>query len=198
MNADVVMAGFGGQGILMIGNLLSLAAMEEGRRVSYFPAYGVEMRGGTANCTVVISDQEIGSPVVGRPAALIVMNGPSLDKYQPLAKAGATLVLNASLVEPARVERHDLRLLAVPANEVARDLGSPQLASMVALGAYAAATGVVALGSLARCLPKVVSKRHERLIPLNVKALQAGAALAAAPGQASPGSRAQAARDSRS
>ncbi len=180
MNTDVTMAGFGGQGILMIGNLLSLAAMEEGRRVTYFPAYGVEMRGGTANCTVVVSDEEIGSPVVGHPASLIVMNGPSLDKYQPLARAGATLVLNASLVDPARVERNDLHLLPVPANEVARDLGSPQLASMVALGAYAAATGVVKLETLAGCLPRVVSKRHERLIPLNVRALEAGAALAVA------------------
>lgn len=180
MNADVTMAGFGGQGILMIGNLLSLAAMEEGRRVTYFPAYGVEMRGGTANCTVVVSDEEIGSPVVGHPGSLIVMNGPSLDKYQPLARAGATLVLNASLVDPARVERSDLRLVAVPANDVARDLGSPQLASMVALGAYAGATGVVKVETLARCLPKVVSKRNERLIPLNVEALRAGVAAARA------------------
>lgn len=189
MNTDVVMAGFGGQGILMIGNLLSLAAMEEGRRVSYFPAYGVEMRGGTANCTVVISDEEIGSPVVGRPAALLVMNGPSLDKYQPLAKAGATLVLNASLVDPARAERKDLRLVAVPASQVAHDLGSPQLASMVALGAYAAATGVVRVETLARCLPRVVSKRHQGLIPLNAKALEAGAALAAPGHQAARASR---------
>ncbi len=178
MNTDVTMAGFGGQGILMIGNLLSLAAMDEGRRVTYFPAYGVEMRGGTANCTVVVSDEEIGSPVVGHPASLIVMNGPSLDKYLALARSGATLVLNASLVDPARVERKDLRLVPVPANDVARDLGSPQLASMVALGAYAAATGVVKVESLAACLPRVVSKRHERLIPLNARALEAGAALA--------------------
>lgn len=178
MNTDVTMAGFGGQGILMIGNLLSLAAMEEGRRVTYFPAYGVEMRGGTANCTVVVSDEEIGSPVVGHPASLIVMNGPSLDKYQALARAGATLVLNASLVDPARVTRSDLHLVPVAANEVARDLGSPQLASMVALGAYAAATGVVKVETLTRCLPRVVSKRHERLIPLNARALEAGAALA--------------------
>lgn len=177
MNTAVVMAGFGGQGILMIGNLLSLAAIEEGRHVTYFPAYGVEMRGGTANCTVVISDEEIGSPVVGHPEAAIVMNGPSLDKYQPLLKPGATLVLNRSLIDPARVERKDLKVLLVPANEVAREIGSPQLASMVALGAFAGASGVVRVESLARCLGSVVSKRNERLIPLNVQALERGGAL---------------------
>lgn len=177
MNTAVVMAGFGGQGILMIGNLLSLAAIEEGRHVTYFPAYGVEMRGGTANCTVVISDEEIGSPVVGHPEAAIVMNGPSLDKYQPLLKPGATLVLNRSLIDPAKVERKDLKVLLVPANEVAREIGSPQLASMVALGAFAAASGVVQVESLARCLGSVVSKRNARLIPLNVQALERGGAL---------------------
>jgi 2-oxoglutarate ferredoxin oxidoreductase subunit gamma len=179
MTTDVIMAGFGGQGILMIGNLLSIAAMEEGRHVTYFPAYGVEMRGGTANCTVVISDEEIGSPVVGHPEACVIMNGPSLDKYLPLIKTGGTLLVNRSLVDPASVTRDDLRLLAVPANDIARDLiGSQQLGSMIALGAYAALTGVVAMGSLIACLPKVVSKQYERFIPLNVKALQEGESFA--------------------
>jgi len=109
VTADVVMAGFGGQGILMIGNLLSLAAMEEGRHVTYFPAYGVEMRGGTANCTVVISDEEIGSPVVGSPKACVIMNGPSLDKYLPDLRSGGILVINSSLVDPANVDRDDVR-----------------------------------------------------------------------------------------
>ncbi len=180
MSTDVVMAGFGGQGILMIGNLLSLAAIEEGRRVTYFPAYGVEMRGGTANCTVVVSDEEIGSPVVGHPASAIVMNGPSLDKYQALLRPSGTLVVNRSLVDPARVTRTDLRVVTVAANDVAREIGSPQLASMVALGAYAAATGVVRMESIVGALPKVVSKRNEKLIPLNVEALKRGAALARA------------------
>lgn len=179
MTRDVTMAGFGGQGILMIGNLLSIAAMEEGRHVTYFPAYGVEMRGGTANCTVVISDEEIGSPVVGHPEACVIMNGPSLDKYLPLIKTGGNLLINRSLVDPAGVTRDDLRLLAVPANDIARDLiGSQQLASMIALGAYVALTGVVAIGTLIACLPKVVSKKYERFIPLNVKALQEGESFA--------------------
>jgi len=179
MTTDVIMAGFGGQGILMIGNLLSIAAMEEGKHVTYFPAYGVEMRGGTANCTVVISDEEIGSPVIGHPAACVVMNGPSLDKYLSLIKPGGHLLINRSLVDPAKVVRDDLSVLAVPANDVARDvIGSQQLASMVALGAYVAATGVVAMSALIACLPKVVSKKYEKFIPLNVKALQEGESFA--------------------
>lgn len=179
MTADVIMAGFGGQGILMIGNLLALAAMDEGRHVTYFPAYGVEMRGGTANCTVVISDEEIGSPVVGRPGSCVIMNGPSLDRYLPLIREGGTLLINRSLVDPGRVDRADIRLLAPPANDIAREtVGSQQLASMVALGAYVAVTGVVRMQTLFDCLPKVVSKKYEKFIPLNVNALKEGESFA--------------------
>jgi 2-oxoglutarate ferredoxin oxidoreductase subunit gamma len=179
VTTDVIMAGFGGQGILMIGNLLSIAAMEEGRHVTYFPAYGVEMRGGTANCTVVISDEEIGSPVVGRPKACVVMNGPSLARYLPSILEGGDLVINRSLVDPAKVDRKDLRLLAIPANDIAREVvGSQQLASMVALGAYVERTGVVRMQTLFGCLPKVISKKYEKFIPLNVNALKEGESFA--------------------
>lgn len=179
MTTDVIMAGFGGQGILMIGNLLSLAAMEEGKHVTYFPAYGVEMRGGTANCTVVVSDEEIGSPVVGRPQACVIMNGPSLEKYLPLIRERGVLVINRSLVDPAKADRRDLQVLSIPANDIARDVvGSPQLASMVALGAYVALTGVVSMGTLFDCIPKVISKRYEKFIPLNVNALKEGESFA--------------------
>jgi 2-oxoglutarate ferredoxin oxidoreductase subunit gamma len=179
VNADVIMAGFGGQGILMIGNLLSIAAMEEGRHVTYFPAYGVEMRGGTANCTVVISDEEIGSPVVGRPKACVIMNGPSLGKYLPSIREGGDLVINSSLVDPAKVDRTDVRLLSIPANDIAREVvGSQQLASMVALGAYVTVTGVVEMQTLFDCLPKVISRKYEKFIPLNVNALKEGESFA--------------------
>lgn len=179
MTRDVIMAGFGGQGILMIGNLLSLAAMEEGRHVTYFPAYGVEMRGGTANCTVVVSDGEIGSPVVGLPDACVIMNGPSLSRYMPLVKKDGDLVINSSLVDPAKVTRSDIRLLSVPANDIAREVvGSQQLASMVALGAYVERTGVVSMKTVMECIPKVVSKKYEKFIPLNVKALREGESFA--------------------
>jgi 2-oxoglutarate ferredoxin oxidoreductase subunit gamma len=177
-NTDVIFAGFGGQGILMVGNLLSIAAMEEGRQVTYFPAYGVEMRGGTANCTVVVSDDEIGSPVVGHPRSCVVMNAPSLEKYQPLMASGGTLIVNSSLVDKAGVTRTDLSVLFVDANDVARKVGSLQLASMVALGAYAARTGVVKVDTLCDCLPKVVSKKYEKFIPLNINALKEGASFA--------------------
>ncbi len=179
MNADVIMAGFGGQGILMIGNLLALAAMKEGRNVTCFPAYGVEMRGGTANCTVVISDEEIGSPVVGHPESCLIMNSPSLDRYLPVLKQGGTLVINGSLVDPAKVTRKDIDVLSIPANEIARDsVGSQKLASMVALGAYVAVTGVVGMDTLVGCLPDVISKKYERFIPMNVNALKEGESFA--------------------
>ena len=173
------MAGFGGQGILMIGNLLSLAAMEEGRHVTYFPAYGVEMRGGTANCTVVVSDEEIGSPVVGHPRSCVIMNGPSLEKYLPLIREGGDLVINSSLVDPGKVVRGDVRLLSIPANDIAREVvGTQQLASMVALGAYVTISGVVSMRTLFDCLPKVISKKYEKFIPLNVNALKEGESFA--------------------
>jgi 2-oxoglutarate ferredoxin oxidoreductase subunit gamma len=179
VNTDVIMAGFGGQGILMIGTLLSIAAMEEGKSVTFFPAYGVEMRGGTANCTVVISDEEIGSPVVGHPKSCVVMNGPSLEKYLPSVQKGGYLILNRSLVDPARVTRADLDVLSIPANDIAREkVKTPQLASMVALGAYVAVTGVVRMHTLFECIPKVVSKKYERFVPLNVNALKEGESFA--------------------
>jgi 2-oxoglutarate ferredoxin oxidoreductase subunit gamma len=173
------MAGFGGQGILMIGNLLALAAMEEGKNVTYLPSYGVEMRGGTANCTVVISDEEIGSPVVLKPASLVIMNGPSLDKFLPNLQPGGELVINSSLVDAAKVGRTDVRLFSVAADEIARDkIGSRQMASMIALGSYVGLSGVVRLETLIGCLPKVISKKYEKFIPMNVNALEEGSALA--------------------
>ncbi len=179
MTSNIIMAGFGGQGILMIGHLLALAAMEEGKYVTYFPAYGVEMRGGTANCTVVVSDEEIGSPVVGKPGALVIMNGPSLEKFLPKLSPGGHLVINSSLVDGKQVNRKDVRLLAVPADDIARaTIGSRQMASMVALGAYVALSGVVRLDTVSACLPKAISKKYEKFIPLNVNALKEGAALA--------------------
>ena len=179
MTGDIIMAGFGGQGILMIGNLLAITAMEEGKHVTYFPAYGVEMRGGTANCTVVVSDEEIGSPVVGRPKGLLIMNGPSMEKFLPMLAPGGDLIINSSLVEGRQVTRNDIRLLQVPADDIARNkIGSRQMASMVALGAYVARSGIVNLSTMVDCLPKVISKKYEKFIPLNVNALKEGAALA--------------------
>jgi 2-oxoglutarate ferredoxin oxidoreductase subunit gamma len=178
MYQDVVIAGFGGQGILMIGNLLSIAGIREGRKVTYFPVYGVEMRGGTANCTVIISDDEIGSPVIGNPMALIAMNGPSLVKYLDAVKTGGTVVINSSLCDSQQICRDDIRMISLPANDIAEKVGSQQLASMVSLGAFVQESGVVHMDTLIECLPKVISKRYEKLIPLNVEAIKEGGKVA--------------------
>jgi len=172
---DLIVAGFGGQGVMMIGNLLAHAAMEEGRHVTYLPSYGVEMRGGTASCTVVISSREIGSPVVGRPHAAIVMNLPSLVKYEPRILPNGLLLINSSLIDPKEASRQDMELLPTPVNEIAIGNGNPKLANMVALGAFNEKTKWVRMTSLFDSLKKVLDERYHPLIPSNIKAIQIGA-----------------------
>ncbi len=176
---DVIIAGFGGQGVMLIGNLLAYAGMEQGLNVTYIPVYGPEMRGGTANCTVVVSEDEIGSPIIHRPKSLIVMNRPSLDKFGSRLVDGGVLVLNTSLVDPALAESGRYKLVSVPCNEIADGLGNARMANMVAIGAYAAATGVVPLSALETSLSHVISSHYAKLIPKNIEAIRAGAARAA-------------------
>lgn len=178
MHHDVIMAGFGGQGILMIGNLLAVAGLRQGLRVTYFPSYGVEMRGGTANCTVTLSKREIGSPVTLTPIGVIAMNEPSAVKFGQRVRPGGTLVVNATLIPEDAVTRDDIRVLRVPCNDVALELGDGRLASMVALGAYVGATGVVDSANLEGALPEVLPEKHHALIPLNLRALGEGRSLA--------------------
>jgi 2-oxoglutarate ferredoxin oxidoreductase subunit gamma len=172
---DIIVAGFGGQGVLVIGNLLAYAAMIEGKHVTYLPVYGVEMRGGTANCTVVISSNHIGSPVVGKPHAAIVMNLPSLIKYEPLVLPNGLLFLNSSLIEPKETYRKDIEILSIPVNEIAIDNGNPKLANMVALGAFNEKIKLVQMTSLFESLEKVLDERYHHLIPSNIKAIEVGA-----------------------
>ena len=172
---DVIISGFGGQGVLVIGNLLAYASMKEGKHVTYLPVYGVEMRGGTANCTIVISSHEIGSPVVGRPRGAIVMNLPSLIKYEPLIFPKGLLMINTSLIDLKEASRTDIELLPVPVNEVAIENGNPKLANMVALGAFIEKTKLVRMDSLFESLEKVLDERYHHLIPSNIKAIQVGA-----------------------
>ena len=172
---DLIISGFGGQGVLVIGNLLAYAAMKEGRYVTYLPTYGVEMRGGTANCTVVISSREIGSPVVGRPHAAIVMNLPSLVKYEPRILPNGLLLINSSLIDPKETSRQDIELLPTPVNEIAIENGNPKLANMVALGAFNEKTKLVQMTSLFESLEKVLDERYHHLIPSNIKAIEIGA-----------------------
>jgi 2-oxoglutarate ferredoxin oxidoreductase subunit gamma len=172
---DVVVAGFGGQGVMVIGNLLAYAAMIEGRYVTYLPIYGVEMRGGTANCTIVISSHQIGSPVVGRPHAAIVMNLPSLIKYEPSILPNGLLFINSSLIEPKETYRKDIEILSIPVNEIAIDNGNPKLANMIALGAFNQKTKLVQMTSLFESLEKVLDERYHHLIPSNIKGIEIGA-----------------------
>ena len=175
---DVIMAGFGGQGVMLIGNLLAYAGMEHGLNVTYIPVYGPEMRGGTANCTVVVSDDAIGSPIIRSPKRLIIMNRPSLDKFQPQLVDGGVLVLNASLIDAGLADSARVKVVAVPANEIADGLGNTRMANMVALGAYIAATGVLPLSVVEESLSHVIAKHYSHLIPKNAEALRAGAAAA--------------------
>ena len=180
MQTEIIISGFGGQGALFAGQLLAYAAMDEGHHVTWIPSYGPEMRGGTAHCTVIISDDELGSPLVRRPAAVIAMNLPSLDKYEPLVAPGGVLVVNSSLVtrHPART---DIRVVEVPANTMAEELGSNRLANLVLTGALLAATGALPLEAVERALAAHLPERHRSLLEANYQALRRGAALAAAP-----------------
>lgn len=174
MYHDVIISGFGGQGILLIGNLLAYAAMSEGRYVTYLPAYGVEMRGGTANCTIVISSRPIGSPVVGSPTSTIIMNLPSLVKFQERIKPKGLLILNSSLVDPGEVIRKDIECITVPVNAIATQDGNARLANMVALGAYLEKTAIVQQDSIENAFAHVLDGRYHHLIPANVKAIKKG------------------------
>jgi len=174
MYADAIIAGFGGQGILLAGTLLAHAAMDHGLHTTFIPVYGPEMRGGTANCTVVISDEEIGSPIVVRPITLLVLNRPSLEKFQPQLVDGGICVLNSSLVDPALADTPRITAFAVPCNEIAEQAGNTRLVNMVALGAYLKATKVLPLEVVQANLKHVVSAHYKHLIDSNAQALKAG------------------------
>jgi len=172
---DVIIAGFGGQGVMLIGNLLAYAAMKQGLNVTYIPVYGPEMRGGTANCTVVIADEEIGSPIIHNPLSLIAMNRPSLDKFQPRVQDKGIVIINSSLVDMELADKQRLQTYSVPANEIADKIGNSRMANMVALGAYIQVTGIIPLSTVQDSLKNVISSHYKHLIPKNAEALQAGA-----------------------
>ncbi len=175
MRHDVFISGFGGQGVLLAGNLLSYAAVIEGKNVSFFPAYGVEKRGGAAMCTVVIADGEVGSPVIGSPSVSIVLNQASLDKYGSRVRPGGVCIINTSLVDTAGFDREDIEIIRLPMNDIAMQLGDARMVNMVAVGAYVAKTGAVSPASLTEALKDALPERNHRFIPANVKAIEAGA-----------------------
>src|SRR5512138_3321931 len=134
MQKEIIIAGFGGQGVLFGGQVLAYAAMDAGKEVTWIPSYGPEMRGGTANCTVVIADEEIGSPMVEHPPLVVALNLPSFDKYEEELQAGGTLIVNKSMVDREQ-KRKDIKVVYVPCNEIAEDLGDKKLLNMTAIGA---------------------------------------------------------------
>jgi 2-oxoglutarate ferredoxin oxidoreductase subunit gamma len=175
MQTEITLAGFGGQGIMFAGQLLSYAAMDYGLEVTWIPSYGPEMRGGTANCTVIISNDEIGAPMVANPTAAMAFNRPSLDKYENLVKPGGVLVINASLVDrPAK--RKDVKVVSVPASEIAEKIGDKRLTNMVMLGALLVNLSVLPVEALEKAITLHSPARLQRFIPLNLRAIREGAA----------------------
>jgi 2-oxoglutarate ferredoxin oxidoreductase subunit gamma len=176
MQTEIVIAGFGGQGVLFAGQVLAYAAMDNGKEVTWIPSYGPEMRGGTANCTVIIADEEIGSPLVRYPQALIVMNLPSLDKYEQTVAKGGTVIVNSSLIERP-IHREDLSSHLVPANEIAESVGDKRMTNVVMVGALLAVIPVLPIEAIEKALKDHLPERHKKLLPLNYQALRAGADL---------------------
>lgn len=172
MQSEVMFAGFGGQGILLIGKILAHTAMEEGYEVAWVPSYGPEMRGGTAYCTVVISDRPIGSPIIKNPMHLIAMNRPSLEKFASIVKPGGVILINSSLI-PINSGRSDVDELLVPANDIAADIGNVRAANIVALAAFVARSKVVNFELMRESVKKEFAKKA-KFIPLNMEAIDRG------------------------
>lgn len=170
---SIIVSGFGGQGTLFAGQVLAYAALDNGLNVTWIPSYGPEMRGGTASCTVVISDEEIGSPLVRRPDVSVVLNLPSLDKYEPLTKPKGILIANSSLINRS-LEREDLQHVFIPANEIAEEVGMSRLLNMVMVGGMLALKPVLTLDMIKTALAEHIPQRHRKTIPMNFKALDQG------------------------
>ena len=175
MYHDVVIAGFGGQGVLFMGNLLAEAGMEEGFHVTFMPAYGVEMRGGTANCNVIVSSDEVGSPITDTPLSGIIMNEASMIRFLPSIQKDGFLFYNSSLIPKEAVTRSDVQAIPVPANDLAQKVGSSQVASLVILGCFVEWTRVLRKESFPHALEEMISpKVRDKFLPLNMAALEEG------------------------
>ncbi len=177
MKKEIIISGFGGQGVMSIGKNLVEAGMAEGFQVTWAPSYGPEMRGGTANCSVVLSDKPVGSPVFSFPTELIAMNGPSIDKFAPTVVSGGLVLVNSSVVSK-KVERSDVKALYVPCEGIAYEVGNPKVANMVMLGAYVAATGALKPETIEQMIHEMFTGPKAKLVPLNLEALKRGMACA--------------------
>ena len=177
MEQRIVIAGFGGQGVMALGQLLTFSGMTEDKKVSWLPSYGPEMRGGTANCNVIISEEAVGSPVVTEATAAIVMNRPSLDKFEDTIVPGGKLIINSSLID-RKCKRDDIDVYYIPANEIANDLGNARVANMVMLGAFLESTKAVKVDTiLNKAFTAVFGENRSHLLPINKEALEKGAEL---------------------
>jgi len=177
MLEQTIFAGFGGQGMLLAGQFLAYAGMLEGKYVSWLPSYGPEMRGGTANCSVCVSDKEIASPVITSASCVVAMNRPSLEKFEKVVKSGGLLIVNSSLID-IKATRDDIDVLYIPANEIAEEIGNPKGANVVVLGAYIAKSGAVLPETLSEAIEKKLGASKARFVEGNRKALYAGMAAA--------------------
>ncbi len=177
MQTEIIFAGFGGQGVLFAGQVLAFAAMDAGHDVTWMPSYGPEMRGGTCNCTVVVADEEIGSPTVKNPRAAVVMNLPSLDKFEPRVVPGGVLIVNSSLVD-RNPTRKDITWVMIPAQEIAESIGPKRLLNVVMLGALLEKLPILSLDEIKAALSNHLPERHKKLLPSNMDALNKGAAYA--------------------
>ena len=170
---EVIMAGFGGQGILSMGKILAYAGMLDGKQVSWLPSYGPEMRGGTANCSVIVSDEPIGSPIVGKPDVLVAMNLPSLDKYENEVVPGGKIFIDSTLIT-RKVERTDVDVFYIPSTEIANEKGMSTLANMIITGKLLKEVPMLGFDGIDAPLSKVVSARHQDLLEVNKTALKLG------------------------
>ena len=175
MMDKIVLAGFGGQGVMFIGKILTYSGMADGREVCWIPSYGPEMRGGTANCSVIVSDEEIHSPVIEQADAGIVLNQPSYEKFLAKIKPGGVLVVNSSIID-TKVGRDDIKIIAIPAGEIANELGKASMANMVCLGALLPALSLVNKASIDKAMHTIVGKKKPELFAINAAAVEKGLA----------------------
>lgn len=171
--SQILIAGFGGQGVLFTGKMLAYKGMYEGKEVSWLPSYGPEMRGGTANCSVILSNSPVGSPIVSKPDILMVMNLPSLDKYENAVPAGGKIFVDSTFID-RKVNRDDVDVYYIPATKMASDAGVPTLANMILLGKVIKETDVISLDGMRTMFEKIISAKRQNLIETNLKTIEMG------------------------
>jgi 2-oxoglutarate ferredoxin oxidoreductase subunit gamma len=173
MQIKTIFSGFGGQGVLSMGQAIAKAAMMEGKHVTYMPSYGTEVRGGTANCTVTVSDEEIASPIASEPEFVVALNQPSFVRFQSLLVSGGFILYNSSLIQPDSI-RSDIEAMGVPIMEMANKLGNTKVANMILLGAFVKVSNLINLDNLLKNLPDILGAGKAKLLKVNEEAIQCG------------------------